>query len=155
MLPSWLPASPLFSQASVYLGTWVKWFYYLRTDRRAMRETTWGKKRNWNREKDEEDREWQKLQDSPSAPCSSIFLCICLIPFSAVTCLYSVFHMLAPERAQCNSIPFKRPSEGCTRAAAGRAGSRQNKFPGLLYHGGSTPTPTAPSTAREEGGPVP
>ena len=49
--------------------------------------------------------------------------------------------MLAPERAQCNSIPFKRPSEGCTRAAAGRAGSRQNKFPGLLYHGGSTPPP--------------
>ena len=82
-------------------------------------------------------------------------LCICLIPFSAVTCLYSVFHMLAPERAQCNSTPFKHPSEGCTRAAAGRAGSRHNKLPGLLYHGGSTPTPTAPSTTREEGGPIP
>ena len=29
-----------------------------------------GKKINWNREKDEEDREWQKLQDSPSATMS-------------------------------------------------------------------------------------
>lgn len=43
--------------------------------------------------------------------CVSIFLCICLIQFSAVTCFSSVSHTLAPERAQCCSIPFKHPSE--------------------------------------------
>lgn len=76
-----------------------------------------------------------------------IFLCICLIPFSSVTCLYPVSHMLSPGRAQhyliCSKHFWRRLA---SEQNAGSLGAVRRNFPELLGWGWAS----LPSTAQEE-----